>query len=606
MQNMTGILGLCLICIMANSARCETINVADHGIIPGTDVTYSVKKLLESVKGRSGVTLLFPKGTYDFHPENALEHYRPIANHDNGLKRFGFPLFNHRDLTIDGDGSTFLFHGRMVPITVERSQRITLKNFTIDWTQSFHAEMKVVQSVPDKKRFVVEIDTKAYPYTIKNGDIRFHRYGQDDPIGTNMVFDPETRSPIYQTNQYRFNGNHTKVKGLGSGRIEFTQGIKQTPPVGSVLVAYGVHPTSRLCPAIHVTNSKDLKIENTTVHEAGGMGLIVERTENVTLDAMTVTSNDQRLVSTRADATHFIGCKGTIRLENCLFEHMLDDGVNVHGAYVKIEKNLGKRKMLCEISHFQQWGLTFGEPGDKVAIMSRVTLLPLAETTIEAVEPLNEHRFVLTLADVPETLPDEDLSLENLTWNPDLIMRNNTIRENRARSVLVTTKGKVMIENNTFASQMHGILIEGDNNKWYESGAVMDVTISNNIFDSVGFEVGKCYPLVAAPLLTAKQRIDSKRYHRNVRFTGNTVRSFNGLLVSARSVQGLVIADNVVELADKYPAVREEPAILLESCDDVTISNNKSTGFDRKLEIEASADSLQVKQENNEGFAVEK
>jgi len=588
--------------MMAATLRSETINVADHGIMPGTDATYAVKKLLESVKGRADVTLFFPKGTYDFHPENAVESYRPIANHDNGLKRFGFPLFDHSGLTVDGSGSTFLFHGRMVPVTVDQSQNITLKNFAIDWTQSFHAELKVVKSDPDKKRFVVETDRKAYPYTIDNGEILFHRYGQDDLIGSNMVFDPATRSPIVQTNKYRINSNRARVKELAPGRFEFQQGVKNSPPVGSVLVTYGTHPTSRFCPAIHVTNSKDLRIENVTVHEAGGMGLIVERTENVTLEAMVVTSNNERLVSTRADATHFIGCKGTIRLKNCLFEHMLDDGVNVHGAYVKVEENLGQRKMLCEISHFQQWGLTFAEPGDKVAIMSRVTLLPLAETTVETVQPLNEHRFVLTLANVPDTLPDEDLSVENLTWNPDLVMRNNTIRENRARSVLVTTKGKVVIEGNTFASQMHGILIEGDNNKWYESGAVQDVTIANNIFDSVGFEVGNRYPLVAAPLLTKTQRIDQHRYHRNVRFTGNTVRSFNGLLVNAKSVQGLVIADNIVELNDKYPEAAEEPAVLLESCDDVGITNNKAVGFDRLLVIEASSDSLRLKKENNTGF----
>lgn len=68
-------------------------------------------------------------------------------------------------------------------------------------------------------------------------------------------------------------------------------------------------------------------------------------------------------------------------------------------------------------------------------------------------------------------------------------MKNNTIRDNRARSVLVTTKGKVLIEGNYFSSQMHGILIEGDNHKWYESGAVQDVTIRNNMFENIGYEV---------------------------------------------------------------------------------------------------------------------
>lgn len=49
--------------------------------------------------------------------------------------------------------------------------------------------------------------------------------------------------------------------------------------------------------------------------------------------------------------------------------------------------------------------------------------------------------------------------MENLTWYPDVVMRENTVRQNRACSALITTKGKVWIEGNYFSSQMHGILI---------------------------------------------------------------------------------------------------------------------------------------------------
>ena len=50
-----------------------------------------------------------------------------------------------------------------------------------------------------------------------------------------------------------------------------------------------------------------------------------------------------------------------------------------------------------------------------------------------------------------------------------------------------TTKGKVLIEDNYFSSQMHDILIEGDSNSRCESGGVRDVVITNNTFADIGY-----------------------------------------------------------------------------------------------------------------------
>jgi len=167
--------------------------------------------------------------------------------------------------------------------------------------------------------------------------------------------------------------------------------------------------------------------------------------------------------------------------------------------------------------------------------------------------------------------------------------------------VLVTTKGKVTIEDNYFSSQMHGILIEGDNNKWYESGAVGDVTIRNNIFENIGFSADQRYPLLASPLLTGKQHWGEGHYHRNIRFVGNKVRSFNGLLAKAFSVQGLTIADNTIEVSRDYPNVDEGSALVLQYCDDVTVRGNKFIGFDREFSVDTSNDCTNITVENNEG-----
>lgn len=600
---MTGIL-----MVTAQLARAAAINVADHGIVPGRDVTYELNKLIQSVQATADVTLTFPKGRYEFYPESALEAHRAVSNHDNSLKRMAFPLFNRRNVTVDGGGSLFLFHGRMSPFVLDGVQGATLKHFTIDWHRSFHDELHVVSRNPEDNSFIVAVDKKRYPFTIKFGVLLSDRYDWQDPMGSNIVFDPKTRSPIYQTRHYAVNTwRPVKATAVDPNRIKIEASVRKVaPPVGSVLVTYGVHPTSRLCPAIHVANSKDIKIENVTIHEAGGMGLIVERTENVRLEKMVVTSSKDRLVSTRADATHFIGCKGTIHVENCLFEHMLDDSINVHGAYVKVVKRLGGNTLLCEISHFQQWGLIFAGPGDKIALLSRKTILPFFKTDVSKIKILNERRFVLTVGDLPKPFPEGPLSVENLSWYPDLIMRKNIVRENRARSVLVTTKGKVLIEDNYFSSQMHGILIEGDNNKWYESGAVEDITIRNNVFDNVGYEVTKRYPLYASPLLTKEQHMGEGQYHRNIRFVGNTIKSFNGHLAFARSVEGLTIAGNTLVFSTDYPKAEEGPAIDLEYCKDVTIQGNKAAGFDGPSRIALSADTADVTIKDNQGFQVQK
>lgn len=593
---------LCLL-LLAGTLPARVVDVSQFGIVPGRDVTLELNTLVQSLRNEENVTLHFPTGQYDFHPENAFEQYRAVANHDNGLKRMAFALFGHKNLTIEGNGSVFLFHGRVVPFTLDGVSKVTLRNLTIDYIRPFHAELRVVERDEATQTVVLETDPAQYPFTVIRGEVYFDRLGQNDPlVGQNIVWDPATRAPIHLAQEYNLNLGTLKAEALGKNRLKLVNAFRKLPPLGSVLVVYGDRTTSRLVHAIQVTDSKDILIENVTILAAGGMGLIVERTENVKLDRMRVTSAGGRLVSTRADATHFIGCKGLIEVTDCLFEHMLDDGINVHGAYVPVVQRLDGATFLCEISHFQQWGLKFAEPGDRIALLSRETVLPFFETTVSSVRVLNERRFLITLAELPAELPDVPLSLENLTWNADLVMRGNTIRENRARSVLVTTKGKVLLEGNYFSSQMHGILIEGDNDYWYESGAVNDVVIRRNTFVNIGYGSANGYPLFASPKLTPQQVTGKGHYHRNIDFSENTIRSFNGNLVDAKSVDGLRIRQNRIILSEDYPVRAPGQSVRLNYCREVQVADNVASGFEAALTLVADPSSERIQSTRNEGL----
>lgn len=598
---------LSLLLSLSMAIKGEVINVADYGIQPGKDVTYEVNRLIESLNGKKGLTLFFPKGEYIFYPENAVEAYRAVSNHDNSMKRIAFPLFDFEDFTLDGNGSTFIFHGRICPIILDGSKGLNLKNFSIDWDTPFHHELRVVERDEEANSFVAEISPMKYGFEIKNDQILFNHYDWQDPIGQNITFDSATAAPIWNTQLYHLRvRSETKVSRVGEKLARFQYASKIPPPIGSIIATYGRAPTNRLAQAIHVINSSDTYIENVTVFAAGGMALIAERSDNVHLNKFVVTASEERFMATRADATHFVGCKGLIKVENCKFEHMLDDGINVHGAYIKVEEYKGENVFLCEISHRQQGGFTFAEAGDKVMITSRETVLPIFETTVKAVKILNEKRLLVTLSEMPESLPKGLLSLENITWYPDLVMRKNIIRQNRARGALISTKGKVLIEGNYISSQMHGILIEGDNNKWYESGGVRDVTIRNNTFENISFGRMTGYPLYVSPLLRPEQRLGAEKYHQNIRFTNNEIKSFNGHMIFARSVKGFEIKGNHVQQSDDYPNGSKLPAIALDYCEDVDIQQNQFTGFDWPMKVTRSSNTTAVTQKKNKGLSSSK
>lgn len=587
--------------------KAEVINVADHGIQPGKDVTLEVNHLIESLKGKKGITLFFPKGEYIFYPENAVESYRRVSNHENSMKRMAFPLFEFENLTLDGNGSTFIFHGRICPIIIDGSKGTILKNFSIDWDTPFHHELRVVERDEEANSFVAEISPMKYGFEIKNDQILLNHYNWQDPIAQNITFDPKTAAPIWNTRLYHLSvRNNTKVTKVGDNLAKFQQASKVPPPVGSIIATYGQVFNNRLAQAIHIINASDTYVENVTVFAAGGMALIAERSENVYLNGFVVTSTEERYMATRADATHFVGCKGLIKVENCRMEHMLDDAINVHGAYIKVEKYMGENVFLCEISHRQQGGFTFAEAGDKVMITSRETVSPIFETTVKQVKVLNEKRLLLTVSELPERLPEGLLSLENMSWYPDLVMKKNIIRQNRARGALISTKGKVLIEDNYISSQMHGILIEGDNNKWYESGGVTDVVIKNNTFENISFGLVVGYPLYISPMLRPEQRLGDEKYHQNIKFINNTVNTFNGHVVYARSVKGLEVKGNRINLSKDYPTGSTLPSIALDYCEQIDIKRNKYTGFDWPMKVESSNKTTGVNQKNNKGLSVGK
>src|SRR5690349_17240997 len=93
----------------------QTIEVAGFGVVPNAfaDATEGVKKAIEAAKSQKYTVINFPKGRYDFWPDQATETNYYISNTSSELEvpvkkqKAGLFLKGVKNVTIEGNGSVF-------------------------------------------------------------------------------------------------------------------------------------------------------------------------------------------------------------------------------------------------------------------------------------------------------------------------------------------------------------------------------------------------------------------------------------------------------------------------------------------------------------------
>ena len=123
------------------------------------DATLIVVEALEKCKEKGYKGIRFPKGAFHFYPTYVPDFYTAITNNDNGLKRTRFPIFNFNNFHIDGGGSEFIFHGKMLPFIIEESTNIRVSDFSIDWEVPFFAQGTIVANNPSAMTFDEKMET---------------------------------------------------------------------------------------------------------------------------------------------------------------------------------------------------------------------------------------------------------------------------------------------------------------------------------------------------------------------------------------------------------------------------------------------------------------
>jgi hypothetical protein len=597
------VLFLLVSCLNSNKKSELVIDAGDYGLKEGVDNTKALITALDVCKRKGASKLIIPKGTYDVYPDKAVEKFQFVPNNDDGLKRIVFLLEDFKDFEIDGQGSNFICHDHMLLFSLEKSKNITLKNFTVDWAMPFYLQAKVVDVHPEENAFDLEIFEECNHelhgdqliFTNKKNIGKSEWLNMAPPaqekvrweqnINWNIWFNPETKAPVFNVEApNRLHSWNVKLnkpataKELGGNVVRLYNASKALPKIDWRLIVKGKLQKNRLSPVFDISKSKDITLQNVTVHHSSGIALIAHRTENITLQSYNVLlpPDSERMVTTTADATHFIGCKGLIKLNDCVFENMLDDATNVHGAYADVHDAVDDYTIGMSRGHSQQQGYTFAEKGDRIVLLNKESHEPYSTFTVESVNEINSYYFEVTFKEKVKDLLQKETMADNITWQPDVEMRNCTVRNNRARSILISTSGNVIIEDNSFIRCTYtGIMIAGFHDWWYESGPINNVVIRKNLFEDMGLGAGNA-PIVAVAANVNKKVKPPFYLHKNLIFEDNIIKTFGRTVILAKSLENFQFRRNTIERSQNYPVVANKklPVFIFDRCKDIVIEEN--------------------------------
>ncbi len=155
------LISLCLSAVnIYAESNVRRISVTDFGAEPNSRkaTNEAFRKALEATGGRDAV-IVFPKGRYDF--------WQDFSE----METTAMELRDVQNITLDGQGSEFVFHGRMKVLHVENSTGVTLRNFSADWDRPYITQAQFVAITP--KYVDMRIDKQQYPYVIEGDKALF-------------------------------------------------------------------------------------------------------------------------------------------------------------------------------------------------------------------------------------------------------------------------------------------------------------------------------------------------------------------------------------------------------------------------------------------------
>lgn len=516
----------------------------------------------------SGKTYLFSAERLDVRNEDAVD----VDCVEFPRVKTAFFLKGLSDVTLDFNGAALCMHGDIQPFTLIDCKNVTVKNVITENQRSHYTEGTIVSSFPGRYRIRMN---EKYTFSVKDENLIVYGDGWKNenidkhPMMFMQFFDGKTRkgtgyTPLVNVGKTvaEYDKKHFTVHHLTAreknGDLVVKGGLWMRPQKKGTHVVF--EHEHRGTGTLVACRCDDLTLENFRVVNGSGMAIVPICCNNVTLKKLLFTFDEKShgFISNAADGFHSFACSGSLVMEDCVFEGMIDDALNIHGNYFllqSVEENKATVKIgslafsddngpLSQTSYFPL------REGDVISVNKGKTLIVRDTYTIKKITHIDKISCVLTL---DKTVKGNAGDLvEDVSSQVELTIKNCRFGKTNTH-LRFQTRGKTLIENCTTELPFW---LTGDMNYWYEGSPCTDFTVRNCRFVGKNARITLCpdyLPTTSEPyyhknvtvencVFDAAVAVDA-RFADNVVFVGNKNQKKKKFVILAKSC-GKIVADN--------------------------------------------------------------
>lgn len=521
------------------------------------------------VKFESNTVYTAPGGEYHI----TLKDSVPLAGKGYAPRdefvNYGFHLDGLENVTVDLGGATLIFHGRIAPFLIENCRNVTLKNFAMDYDRDYYSQGELLSI--DSCGIRLKWDRKNFPMEVVDGVPCAVSETWRTPLNEGHMlwqpYDPRTRAPaenagcilaVFGTDDYDKNPplpiHHLELASTDGDVLNIRGEFPETWKPGMIIT---MTHEKRDKNSILTQDSENISVENVRLLSGASMGFVALFSKDITLRHfdMYLDRRSRGLVTINADSVHAFHCTGKFVIEDCVFENMLDDAVNIHGNYNIAEKCSGNNLAVRVLGH-GVGSIRWYRPGDTLAVHRGRTQEIRREVTVKSSVSSAAECLSVVCDEADFAEPGDIIELMAM---PEIIIRRCISGKNRPRGFLLSSGGRTLVEDCVFNNCSTGIHFTGDTTYWYESGPVRDVTIRHCYFRDCGY-CGDSYPICASPQVELSPA--APYFHRNIVIEDNVFASFSTGLLWAADSEGIVMRRNTFISTGFYGHREVEPVVL--------------------------------------------
>jgi len=501
-----------------------------------TDDGPAIQKAVDAaVSAGAGSRVVFERKTY------RLDWRKDVS--------YQISLAGAKDIALEGNGALLLTHPRNNLISLTNCSGVSVKGFTID-CDPLPFTQGTITTVNAKEGWIDVRIQKGYRHPVDE----YESAGLKPPAKDwGVVFDPVERHRKWDVPMHFYMREFARSpSGADIARVFFVdmakKGLAKVRPGDRYVITfkYGNSGANN-----ELTGCGNCRFEDFTIHMAKyGMTFRVEKStaRNIFRGVrIAFKPGSEHLIVTPKDGFHCKENRLGPLIENCLFEGLLDDSINISCCPYWIKKIIAPGVYAM---HGGQNGMP--SVGDRLTALTPSKGKMEEGLVVKSVKPYARkptwHEIELDREiqnpSVNETRNDFPGGPEKLKftgiYNVDAsganyIIRNCTFREQRRHAILVRAPGGIIEGNTIEGVGGSGVYMTNEIGSFYEGPIPKDCVIRNNVFRS-----NRGVPVVVG----SKRVTDRTAYAKNIRITGNRLESHSVPFVQAFCVSGLEITGN--------------------------------------------------------------